>query len=135
MRTGLGIALVVTWALASAALLGPRASISQVTVLWLGGLLVVMALGLAWSWLQEDADFEDAPFTTNRQWAIGFVLLAIGVPFLMLFDAVRESWIGSRVGYWRDRLKERWHRPTALHGDDLCDRAKRLEGTAPRMRF
>lgn len=135
MKTGLSIALVVTWALASAALLGPRASISQVTVLWLGGLLVVMALALAWNWLREDDDDGDAPFTTNRQWALGFVLLAIGVPFLMLFDAVRESWIGARVGYWRDRLKERWHRSSVLHGDDLTARAKRLEGTAPRMRF
>lgn len=137
MRVGLGICLVVLWALMVAALRGPRASIAEVSAWFLGGLLVVAAFWMASTWLREDwesADDAAPPFTTNGEFVFGLVLLGLGVPFLMAYDYVAESWIGERVGYWRLRWQEWRNRSAAMPGHELHTRAKALEGTAPRSR-
>lgn len=138
MRVGLGICLVVLWALVVAALRGPQASLAEVSAWFLGGLLVVAALWMAYEWWREDwesADDAAAPFTTNGEFTFGLVLLAVGVPFLMAYDAVAESWVGERLAYWRLRWREWRNRSAAMPGDELHARAKALEGTAPRTRF
>lgn len=136
--TLVGMVLGIGWALVVALATGPRASIAEVTAWWLAGVVLVGAAWLGVGWLQASAAqadlFADAPGERRGQWAVELVLLAIAVPVLMVLDAVRESAVGQRLAYWRQRFSERLHRSTPLHGDALRDRAKGLEGTAPRIR-
>lgn len=126
MKIGLGICLVVTWALVVAALLGPQASISAVCALWIAGLVLALIVSEGWQLFRATFPHEAAPWQDNGGYFVAGALLYVIGAVCMAWDWLAASWLGERLTYWRARTYEWWHRRDELHGDQVTERAKRL---------
>lgn len=130
MRIALGILLVGLWALVAAALLGPQASLSAVTALWLAGLLVALACwgaGVWWLayWEAEERavalEDEDAPYVSHTDFYLGLLLLAVLIPAVVVWDTIRAPGLRLRQ-FWRE-----WRsRKAPCTGEHLPERVKAL---------
>lgn len=129
LRLGLVACLVVLWALVCGAWMGPKASLAQCLVPFIGGLLVAAWGYLVREWICDEFPDEGAPGQSNIGWlwslALVFVLIGLGIAWqVCIAEPLRKF--------------RKWQRDRTGHMDEaeLQDRVKALRHERPKgMRF